>query len=151
MLQDTLARTVQWFEKAVPEPTSKNIHAQLGVHLEEVNEMVMEVTALDFETGILVDTAKMALHALSFHLKTHDEVIKILPENRIKYLDAICDQIVTASGCAHMSDLDVVGGLSEVNRSNFTKFGDDDEPHFDDNKKIIKSSYYQEPDLTPFV
>lgn len=151
MLQDTLAKTNTWFEKAVAQPTSKNLNTQIGCHFEEVNEMTMCLTGKDFETQILIDTAKMALNALANHLKTHDDVVEILPKDREEYLDALCDQIVTSVGCAHMSDLDILGGLAEVNRSNFSKFDDDDEPIFNADMKIIKSAYYEKPDLSPFV
>lgn len=151
MLQDILAKTTAWFEKAVAEPTSKNLHTQLGCHFEEVNEMTQVLTGKDFETQILIDGAKMALNVLANHLKTHDDVVEILERDREEYLDSLCDQIVTASGCAYMSDLDLNGGMMEVNRSNFSKFGDDDVPIFDANKKIVKSAYYQKADLSPFV
>ena len=31
---------LQFFRKAVPNPTSKNLHVQVGVHFEEVTEML---------------------------------------------------------------------------------------------------------------
>jgi hypothetical protein len=148
---DTLAKALSWFHKAVPEPTSQNLHTQLGCHFEEVNEMVMAITTKDFATQIHLDCAKSALHSLSEHLKTHDGVVEILPKDREEYLDALCDQIVTATGCAHMSDLDILGGMFEVNGSNFSKFDDAGEPIFDGNRKVRKGANYRKADLSAYV
>lgn len=151
MSQDTLARTVEWFEKAVPKPTSKNFHTQLGVHFEEVNEMLMEVSTDDFETQSYLDVAKMALHQLATHLKRSDGVVYIEDEDQTDFLDALCDQVVTAAGCAVIIKADIVGGLKEVNRSNFSKFDADGQPIFDENRKVTKGPAYSKPDLRPFA
>ena len=127
------------------------MHTQLGRHFEEVNEMVMVLVATDFETQILLDIAKSSLNALSKHLKRMDNVIRVRPEDRQEFLDAICDQIVTGAGCAHMVDMDVVGGLNEVNRSNFSRFNALVDPIFDPNMKVMRGPDYTKPDLSPFV
>lgn len=151
MIKDILTETLLWFQKAVPCPNSKNLHSQIGVHLEEVNEMLMEIVSEDFETVILIDTAKAALHALSTHLKASDNVIRIPAERREKYLDALCDQIVTAVGCGHMSDLSILFAMREVNRSNFSKFDHSGQPIFDPNMKIMKSANYEKAHLSPYI
>ena len=151
MFLDTLAKALSWFQKAVPEPTDQNFHTQLGCHLEEVNEMLMVLQTKDYPTQIYLDCAKSALHALSMHLKTHTGVISILDKDREEYLDSLCDQIVTATGCAHMTDVDIIGGMTEVNRSNFSKFNESGDPIFDPNMKIMKSADYERPDLSSFV
>lgn len=142
---------LDFFEKAVPGPGAKNIHTQLGVHLEEVREMLLELHTMDDETKDMVFVTGAALHGLANHLKANDCIVRIKDENRVGYLDAICDQIVTAIGCAHMIGLDVVGGFNEVNRSNLSKFGRDGMPIFDEDKKIQKGPDYSPADLIPFV
>lgn len=151
MFKDIISQTHLWFTKAVPEPTEKNIHTQLGVHVEEFNEMLMVLATTDFETQILIDAAKAANTALSFHLKTHENVVRIPEKDREEYLDSLCDQIVTAVGCARMSDMDAPLGLAEVNRSNFSKFDENDNPIFDVNRKVMKGASYSKPDLKPFI
>mgnify|MGYP003402510591 CR=1 FL=1 len=37
---DTLGMTKHWFEKAVPNPQTKNFTTQLGAHFEEIAEMM---------------------------------------------------------------------------------------------------------------
>ena len=64
-------------------------------------------------------------------------------------LDALCDQIVTAVGVAHMFGMNIEGAMDEVNRSNFSKFVDG-KPVFNEHGKIIKGPNYTPPDLTGF-
>jgi predicted HAD superfamily Cof-like phosphohydrolase len=143
------SETAGWFQKAVPQPGAKNFTTQLGVHFEEVREMVQELVGSDQETMNLLVNAEQALHALAQHLKKNEHSVSI--NNRVEYLDALCDQIVTATGCAHMAGMNIVSGLNEVNRSNFSKFDDNGEPIFDDNRKVMKSLNYSKADLSPFV
>lgn len=143
-----IARTKEWFEKAVPKPQLKNLHAQTGVHLEEVAEFVDSMACRTSVTQQLVTEASHALKALSQHLKESHDVIDF--PDRIETLDGLADQIVTATGIGHMLHMNVVGALDEVNRSNFSKFVDG-EPVFNENKKIMKGPNYTVPDLLPFI
>jgi len=149
MFRDIITETMLWFQKALPQPTSKNFHTQLGVHFEEVNEMLMELSTEDFETQIFIDNAKASLNALATHLKASNEIITL--RDRERYLDALCDQIVTAAGCAHISDMDLPGALSEVNSSNYSKFDENGNPFFDVNRKVIKGPGYRKADLSAFI
>lgn len=144
-----LTNTKEWFEAAVPEPTERNIHVQLGVHLEEVREMLLEIYSQDLTTMMLLDATQKNLHGLAERLKKFDG--RIAFPNRIATLDAICDQLVTATGVAHMLEMDPVGALDEVNRSNFSKFDEDGKPIFTEQGKVAKSPNYSKPDLKPFV
>lgn len=145
-----LADTVEWFRRAVPSPTAKNINVQLGVHFEEVAEMVVEFHTTRRTTDILLKNAYNALTELADHLKQAGDDIVVTVQNRVGVLDAICDQVVTAAGVGHMLAMDPVGGLAEVNRSNYSKFVDG-QPQFNENGKIIKSVSYTPPYLDPFV
>lgn len=143
--------TLDWFKLAVPEPTDKNRQVQLGVHLEEVGEMLEEIITTDLEINALIMHVEMALDNLSQALKKN-AATGLSTVSRTLFLDSLCDQVVTAVGVAHMNGLDIVGALAEVNRSNFSKFGADGKPIFDENGKIAKNlATYTEPDLTPFI
>jgi hypothetical protein len=148
LIRPVLSETLGWFQLAVPEPAAKNFTTQLGCHFEEVREMVHELNPLNPQAADLLLAADYALHALAEFLKTNEGSVAI--KNRVEYLDAICDQLVTATGCAHMAKLDVIGGLNEVNRSNFSKFHNG-VPQFDENRKLSKGPAYTKSDLTPFV
>lgn len=139
--------TVNWFRTAVPNPTNKQIHTQLGVHFEEVGEMIESLGTEDQHTADLLLKAERALKGLAAHLKASDNVI--IPEVALT-LDALCDQLVTAIGSAHVLNLPIIEGLDEVNRSNWSKFVDG-KPVFDANMKIQKGPNYFKPDLSKFV
>lgn len=147
----TLQDTKRWMEKAIPSPENKNIHTQMGVHFEEVAEMVDIISPIDKFTAELLWEVKQNLELLSKHLKTHDNVVAIIPAHRQEYLDSLCDQIVTAVGCAHNSGFDIVNAMNEVNRSNYSKFDEGGYPIFDENRKIIKGPNYSKADLAPFI
>jgi predicted HAD superfamily Cof-like phosphohydrolase len=147
-----LTHTKAWFEAARPLPVSKDIHSQLGCHFEEVKEMIDEVEGLDTDTQQLLDAAGDAIHTLAEHLKSMDGVIVVRHGNRIGMIDAIADQLVTATGVAHCLAMDPVGALNEVNRSNYSKFDDNSQPIYDPvTHKVIKGPNYSKADLTPYV
>lgn len=146
-----IEKTAEWFKTAFPEQTDKNFHVQLGVHCEEVAEMLDEISPLDPETLLHLMTAKTALRDLSQYLKTHENAVMVHPADRVGFIDAICDQIVTATGCAVTQQMDVAGAMHEVNRSNFSKFGYAGEPLYDANGKVAKGPFYSPADLTDFV
>ncbi len=143
-----LSETAKWFREAVPEPIAKNFTTQLGVHFEEVREMVHELNPLTPHTADLLLAADYALHSLAKHFKDNEGVVAL--KNRAEYLDALADQIVTAVGCGHMAKADIIGALDAVNASNFSKFVDG-KPIYDLDRKVVKGPAYQKADLTSFV
>lgn len=147
---NTLEDTVNWFKEAVPEPNEKSFNVQLGVHVEEFGEMLQELSA---QTPIGQELVSGALHSvekLAAFLKSTTKGVIVQEENRLGFLDSICDQLVTAAGTGYQAGMDPVGGLAEVNRSNWSKFVDD-KAVFDENRKIAKGPDYSKADLTPFV
>ena len=145
---DPVTGTKIFFEKIIPTPDAQNFSTQLGVHFEEVREMVEELVGTDEETIGLLTDAGLALHNLSQHLKKNVNVVSI--NNRIEYVDALCDQIVTAVGCAHMAGMDISGAMQAVNAANESKLVDG-EAIFDENRKFQKGPNYKKADLSPFV
>ena len=146
----TLENTRQWFLKAVPNPTSKNINTQIGCHLEEVIEMLVELIPRNQVNREKLTKAIGALTVLSDLMKSDGEAFKVIPECRLAVLDSIADQIVTATGVGTFLGMNVPGALAEVNRSNYSKF-EDGEPIFNENKKVMKGKDYTPPDLTPYI
>jgi len=150
-----LVDTFFWFDAARgTKPALNYWHNQLGVHFEEVTEMLAEISSDDSETRTLIEKAKLANHQLAEHLKKNanfgNGLAYILPEDRKAFLDAACDQIVTATGVAHHARMDLPGAMAEVNRGNYSKFVDG-AAIFDDTGKIAKGPDYVKPDLTPYV
>lgn len=149
-MRDSVSQCVGFFEKAVPKPSAKNLTTQLGCHFEEVVEHMQELNAMDPSADFLLMRAIQATHALAEHLKAHGGV-EILAGARVNYIDALCDQMVTAIGCAHMADMNIRHAFDEVNRSNLSKFGDDGKPIFDQNMKVTKGPNYLAAELSPYV
>lgn len=134
-----------WFERAVPNPTDKSRAVQIGCHYEEVSEMV---DAIPDPFVNCHDPVEMIDYARFY--KVQCPGVDSGSVNRKDLLDALCDQIVTAVGVAHMFGMDIAGALSEVNRSNFSKFVDG-QPLFDENGKIKKGANYTPPNLEPYL
>ena len=137
-----------WFKKAVPEPNNKNIHTQLGVHFEEVAEMLLALSGDDDQTEVLLHNAYLANYLLANHLKNSVGALNLdmTIESKVELLDALCDQIVTATGVGYMLGMNLPMALEEVNASNYSKFVNG-EPIFNENKKIMKGPNYFKPSL----
>lgn len=147
----TIRSTVLWFQQAIPEPNNIDFQVQMGVHAEESRETLEELLGLDNETIRILEQAKGALEKLANHLKTSPKVVVVLPpEKRIKFLDGLCDTIVTSVGPAHCAGMDIIGAMTEVNASNWSKFVDG-KPIFNENRKVMKGPSYFKPDLSKFV
>jgi NTP pyrophosphatase (non-canonical NTP hydrolase) len=144
-----------WFRKAVPRPTNQNTHSQIGVHLEEVAEMLQLLQSAGAnqrvrdELQLAVDVINHVQRQIKGFTEGSEILLKYL--NREEILDALCDQIVTAVGVAHMLDMDIENALLEVARSNDSKFDQEGKPIFNEQKKILKGPNYTPPHLTPYV
>jgi hypothetical protein len=147
---NTLSATLAWFEAARPNPTSKQFHTQLGVHLEEVGEMLDTLSPLMSQADWKLHEARVALRVLADLLKNNDRVVTVEPKDRQEFLDSLCDQIVTGSGVAAHCGFPVVEAMDEVNASNWSKFVDG-KPIVDPNGKIMKGPGYFKPDLAQFL
>ena len=90
---------------------------------------------------------------LSKAFKTHriyENGFALSNGGKIELIDALCDQIVTAIGVAHMFGMDIQGALQEVANSNDSKF-EDGRPVFNEHGKIAKGKNYFKPELAKFI
>jgi hypothetical protein len=146
-----LQTTHHWFEQAVPRPAAKNQCVQLGVHFEEVSELLDVIESHDPITHGLIVDARKSMHELATRLKqNHSDEFPLYVTDYVMFLDALCDQIVTATGTAYMYGLNILGGMVEVNASNFSKFVDGS-PVFNEHGKIVKGPDYFQADLRAFI
>ena len=90
-----------------------------------------------------------AIGAFADALKTG--IASVIVSDRTACLDAICDQVVTATGVGAYADLNVELGLSRVVASNWSKFDREGNPIFLPNGKIAKGPDYIPPDLRDCV
>lgn len=149
--ENVLARTAEFGTIAYSSGiTAKNQQTQLGVHFEEVAEMLATLKSTDTKTAELISKAHCTLNSLATHLKGTDPgIVQII--DRLDFLDSICDQLVTATLSAVLFDMDPVGGLNEVNRSNYSKLVDGVMQKAIVTQKWVKGPDYTPPDLTPFI
>ena len=139
---DSITDIANWFKKAKPEPTDKDVCTQIGCHYEEVYEM--DVALYGYEPSHNGEIA-------DWYKGDSISVVNVIQRmDKIDLLDALCDQIVTATGVAYMMGFDIEGALKEVIRSNNSKIVKG-KFEFDANGKIMKPDSYSKPDLTPFV
>ena len=139
-----IKRILNWFQAAKPQPTAKDVMTQIGCHFEEVAEMAEVVfdEPLDAEARDSADAFK--------RFSAYEAEQAVSDFQKPELLDALCDQIVTAVGVAHMMGFDIEGALAEVCRSNESKF-EDGKPVFDNSGKIAKGKNYTAPDLARFI
>ena len=148
-----LEGTVDFMSKAFPNPTPKNVQTQMGVHFEEVAEMISELRGSTSNAQLMLQTVHQTMSIFATFIKQAPAGSVYVPaENRLAFLDSIADQLVTAAGSAVVHGMDPVGALHEVNRSNFSKFDDQGNPiYHPETQKLMKGLCYSEPDLTPFT
>lgn len=139
-----------WHKRARPTPTQDDLRVQIGCHLEEVVEMLDSLHFSDNSFRMdsweyLIDE----LEILATQLKEGNTNVTI--KNKVELLDALADQIVTAVGVGICANMDVVGGVDEVNLSNWSKFDQFGNPVFNEHGKIAKSEFYRKPELRKFI
>lgn len=137
---------LEWFQQAKPSPSVEDACVQIGCHYEEVAEMAA-VTGDGFTENATVDSSieyKALNDVYLLNLEYFDD------DDKVELLDSLCDQVVTAIGVAYMLGFDIEKALSEVNRSNWSKFVDG-KPQFNEQGKIAKPESYSPPDLTNFI
>ena len=141
----TMESIIDWGNVARPVRTAQHVICQVGVHIEEGNEMLEALTG---------DTPHKSLTALANACKQanqEDAVEYISAINHKLMLDGLLDQIVTALNTGNFLGYDMLGALAEVDRSNWSKF-EDGEPVFKPGTtKIGKGKYYEMPDLEPYL
>lgn len=148
---------LKWMSKARPQPTDVDRSTQLGVHFEEITEMadaMLLIPGLTDEAERDLIAFVSAGQALSASLKkgtTGIDFSNLAEDIRVELLDSLCDQIVTALGSGFTQNMDMLGALAEVDQSNWSKFGEDGEPIFNEDKKVIKGPNYRKAVLDPFV
>lgn len=147
---NTANDTLDFFKRFCPNPVEKNFTTQLGCHVEEFGEMLEELTPENLDVGNAIRDAYVAVTHLATVLKKQGGVI-IHEDRKPMFLDALCDQIVTAIGVGHMGRHQILEALNAVNISNFSKFDENGDPIFDENMKMIKGPNYKQADVTPFV
>lgn len=143
----TLTSILTWFQTAVPHPSRDNFRVQSGCHLEEVGEMLQVM--FDPLDPLTLDTVEAAdeMKAGKLHPRYPGE---LTDSEKADLLDALCDQIVTAIGIAHMARFNIIGALNAVDQANWAKFPGG-KPQFDRNGKVEKPEGWEPANVVPFT
>lgn len=141
----SVASITDWFKKAKPEPTIQNIIQQTAYHFEEVAEMCEALGNQKTADALIEYKEKL----LSLTAAECELLWKRADKSAL--LDALCDQVVTVTGVAQYAGMNFDGALTEVNKSNWSKFDDNGNPIIDANGKILKGPNYFKPELKKFV
>lgn len=145
---DSIRSISDWHALARPEPDARALSVQLGCHIEEFVEMLDALGASDH---LLPARSIWALEDLAENLKNGKATLAPMSDmDRAELLDSLCDQTVTAAGVAHCAGMDFPAALSEVDRSNWSKF-ENGHPVFLPGGKVGKGEYYTPPDLSDFI
>ena len=142
-----IKRILNWFQAAKPAPSLDDTGIQIGCHFEEVAEMLEAVEPDYFPRKYLEHLAQEYKRRNPLVM---ENLQSLTPQQHTSLLDALCDQIVTEVGIAHMTGYNIEAALAEVCRSNESKF-ENGRPVFDANGKIRKGSRYTPPNLAPFI
>lgn len=144
----TIESIVQWFNTAKPEPTNQDLVKQIAFCVEEFTEM-LEAIRCDFMVGQM-KTLKAELMSISDDRGACDCYVANF--DQVALLDALCDQVVTATGVGVFMGAKFIPALEEVNASNYTKFNADGTPYIRPDGKIGKNpETYKEPELAQFL
>lgn len=148
-MTDIITQTTRWFELAHGDQGHQKRTVQMGVHFEEVAEMLAAVKSDNPTAAVLIHTAELAMTDLATHLKQNSKTLHLKVDANL-LLDSLCDQAVTAAGVAYDFGFKYPQALREVNRSNFSKFVNG-APVFDENGKVKKGPDYSPPNLISYT
>lgn len=148
----SLQSITDWFKTAKPNPVPKNLATQLGANFEEFGELVQVFASnsSDIELQNHMNSLLIQLNTVKQYLYKKDKLPELNQEERIAMLDALADQVVTLTGVAYFANFKFDEALTEVNKSNFSKFRDN-KPVLNQDGKIIKGKDYFKPELSKFI
>lgn len=130
--------------------SDRNRQTQLGVHFEEQAELLETISGRDVITSEILGNAESALKHLADHFKNTPTTVYAI-NDRLGFLDALCDQAVTGTLTAVLHNFDITSGLQEVNRSNASKLVNGVMEKDPTTFKWIKGPNYTAPNLKPFI
>lgn len=151
---DVALNITEWFRRAKEFPTKDDLLVQIGCHFEEMGEFC---DAVDKDpqnikppsAGLMEDKAHVWKTKTSFSKECLEDTLND-KERKREVVDALADTVVTAIGVLYELTGDPIGVLTEVNRSNWSKF-ENGMPVYDENGKIKKGEHYSQPDLDCFI
>ena len=137
--------TDKWFAIVLENdaPGTDRFPVQLGCHLEEVVEMLVE---LELESKLIQEVANAAasLTKVADALKTAK--VEVGTKDEAAFCDSLLDQLVTGTGLLKMRGANVAESVARVDVANFTKFVDG-KPLYKEGGKIAKGPNFWNPEF----
>jgi len=86
-------------------------------------------------------------------IKEELEELKVAVENKdlLEVADALTDILYVTYGAGHAFGIDLDKCFEEVQNSNMSKLGEDNNPIYNESGKVMKGPKYFKPNLTKFV
>ena len=137
--------TDEWFAVVLENdaPGTDRFPVQLGCHLEEVVEMLVELE-LEGELSQEVENAVASLTKVADALKTAK--VEVGRKDEAAFCDALLDQRVTGTGLLKMRGVNVAESVARVDVANFTKFYGG-KPIYKEGGKIAKGPNFWNPEF----
>ena len=137
--------TDKWFATVLANdaPGTDRFPVQLGCHLEEVVEMLVELE-LEDKLSREVANAVASLTKVADALKTAK--VEVGTTNEAAFCDSLLDQRVTGTGLLKMLGVDVAESVARIDVANFTKFVDG-KPLYKEGGKIAKGPNFWNPEF----
>lgn len=146
-------RTASWLHACgKKQGFTDHLSVQIGCHIEEFVEFLdqVEVTVSPGDDYSNLVVARNLLTSVADSLKRGWAFVDILPNNRARALDALCDMEVTGNGVAYLAGFDKESADLAVLAANDAKLVDG-KPVFLEGGKIGKPPGWRAADLSEFV
>lgn len=144
-----------WFEMVHPDPSIKDVHVQAADHLTSSLAFLLSCQEVG-KTSSFREELSFGVNVIDFiqrRIRASSEGIELAIEefDRPATLLALCSQIRSCIGLAHMLEMDIEGALSEMVVSDSSRLGEDGQPIFNDRNKLVDGSKYRRPDYMQFT
>ena len=143
------ASIIEWFKTCKPEPKEIDVVVQIGVHFEEVTEMLSALLTVDSLTPATIEQLRVtneAMLQLANHFKNSATEISLKGmdiDTQELLLDTVRDQAVTGMGICTFLNPDYNGALIGVSKSNHNQY-DSQTPIQTYHKDVINTVYETE-------
>lgn len=143
-------RTADWLQTCGKRPSDDNLSTQIGCHLEEVCELLDELSIIGSSADhSSLEMASTRIKGIAHRLKQGTTGARL--KNRINALDALCDAEVTGNGVAFLAEMNKPEADRRVLFSNESKLNADGTAVILPGGKIGKSDRFVKPFLADLV
>lgn len=152
---DVISQLEDWFSKANSDPSSKNIHTQLGIYFENVSSTleILKEAGAEFNLREEVSFIAQVVDHIQKRFKNDatGNFIVLDDVDRVALLAALCDQITAAVGLGQMLGFDMSSAMQEVTKSHETMFDQHGRPIHNEARRLLEGPAYKAPSLDEYT